>query len=775
MTIELQQLQLRNIGQHEKLDLQLRPGINCVLGANGSGKSTILDAVRFLFTNEFDAPGNKGDNVRHGQKSGKVSGVFRANEAEYQLTRNVGTAGQRLIGPQVDERSVAAVDQQLTELAGANTQTLLNNVFVGQGKIDRVLFQKESERLKEFQNTFGLERAAQSVKHLGSEISRYNISHGLEEELQQKQQALAAAEARAREFQQREQQLRQQIQQLEPLRQQLQEEIRQRNLIATVAQHREDLQKVEQELQQLGETSDGLADQIRQLEQQLALQTDQQLQEERDRLLQHLQSLRELQQLPQPSAESEAQARQLAEVRQQIPPLEERVERINGYFVNPEERPPYPPEVEAQQQLQQLEPQCSEMRQLLEARQQQLEQQRREVQQLSAAAAESACPTCGRPYDEGSHEEAQQRHQQAEQQLQQAEQQFQQLEAEAQPLFQQLTEQQQLVETRRREGLNLLQQALDETKRQLREQQQLQQQLQQRLETEQQALARRQQLEKILEAFPKSADPEKQFQKLNDDIQRRQQLRQELTAVTERLSSTDDQIGRQNQRRDQLQQLLEQASSARTTMTEQQLQQLTDELRGWDQLHDQLSDAVREIRSSETEVQGLGQSIQLLQQRLKKEEQDRQWVGVCRRAQDVLRPSKLPTLLMMEYARLVNSRIDFYLQLWQSPFTLRIEPEQGFAFIANKDGHDMNAARLSGGEKIVASTSFRLAMADTFASEVGLLVLDEPSAYLDQDNIHHLQDLLVHLKELTSSSGRQILLVTHEPSLLGFVDHSITI
>jgi DNA repair exonuclease SbcCD ATPase subunit len=172
-------------------------------------------------------------------------------------------------------------------------------------------------------------------------------------------------------------------------------------------------------------------------------------------------------------------------------------------------------------------------------------------------------------------------------------------------------------------------------------------------------------------------------------------------------------------------------------------------------------------------IQETTDQLQRLKNQFVTEEKQTTWVQLCKRVRDVMHVSGLPTLLMREYAGVLNRRLAHYLTIWEAPFVMRLDERLAFQ-VDFMDGRSHGADRLSGGQKIVASTSFRLAMADTFAKQVGLLVLDEPSNYLDKDNITHLQGLLLRLKEHASSTGRQIILVTHEESLMGFFDHSIT-
>ena len=53
---------------------------------------------------------------------------------------------------------------------------LLDAVFVPQGKIDGILFQKNTERLKEFQQAFGLAAAADAFRLLGEETEAFKLT-----------------------------------------------------------------------------------------------------------------------------------------------------------------------------------------------------------------------------------------------------------------------------------------------------------------------------------------------------------------------------------------------------------------------------------------------------------------------------------------------------------------------------------------------------------------------------------------------------------------------
>ena len=71
----------------------------------------------------------------------------------------------------------------------------------------------------------------------------------------------------------------------------------------------------------------------------------------------------------------------------------------------------------------------------------------------------------------------------------------------------------------------------------------------------------------------------------------------------------------------------------------------------------------------------------------------------------------------------------------------------------------------SGGQKS------RVAFACLTYSKPHVVILDEPTNHLDKENVVHLQQLLVKLKQMAGQ--RQIIIVTHEEQLVGFFDHTI--
>ena len=91
--VRLTHLKLENIRSYRAADIQFRDGVNAIVGRNGAGKSTILQAVGYALFDSLE--GRKPDFVREGSSSGSIAvGLAEDGEgASYEVVRELRKSG----------------------------------------------------------------------------------------------------------------------------------------------------------------------------------------------------------------------------------------------------------------------------------------------------------------------------------------------------------------------------------------------------------------------------------------------------------------------------------------------------------------------------------------------------------------------------------------------------------------------------------------------------------------------------------------------------------
>lgn len=143
---------------------------------------------------------------------------------------------------------------------------------------------------------------------------------------------------------------------------------------------------------------------------------------------------------------------------------------------------------------------------------------------------------------------------------------------------------------------------------------------------------------------------------------------------------------------------------------------------------------------------------------------------------------------LMKYHSMKMSEInDIIKELWQKTYrghdidTIEIRAEEGtgrssynyrVVMIKGDIALDMRG-RCSAGQKVLACLIIRLALAEAFCIECGLLALDEPTTNLDHDNVTSLaQSLQIIINERRKQSNFQLIVITHDEDFVAKLGRS---
>ncbi|XP_034187721.1 DNA repair protein rad50 [Osmia lignaria lignaria] len=92
-----------------------------------------------------------------------------------------------------------------------------------------------------------------------------------------------------------------------------------------------------------------------------------------------------------------------------------------------------------------------------------------------------------------------------------------------------------------------------------------------------------------------------------------------------------------------------------------------------------------------------------------------------------------------------------------------------YKLVQTKHGHEIDMkGRCSAGQKVLASIIIRLALAETFCKNCGVLALDEPTTNLDQENADSLASALAMVVKLRSQHQKnfQLIVISHDEKFL---------
>ena len=134
----LTKLTLENFKKHMGLVVDLTNGLNLITGKNYTGKSTLLQAIRYSFEGATAIPGGKATSTLHGEKNHKVELCFQVNDHDYVVTRTLTKATLTRDG-EVIAKSASAVTTHLAELLGMSGQRFGQLRYAQQKKTDALL------------------------------------------------------------------------------------------------------------------------------------------------------------------------------------------------------------------------------------------------------------------------------------------------------------------------------------------------------------------------------------------------------------------------------------------------------------------------------------------------------------------------------------------------------------------------------------------------------------------------------------------------------------
>jgi exonuclease SbcC len=160
--MRLNSLRLQNFRQHADTLITFDGGLTGIIGANGSGKTTILEAIAWALYGQDAARGKKETirSLRAGPSARvKVELDFELGGHRYRVERGLTQAELYLDGAEAPiANSLTGVTDMLRRRLGMSREEFFNTYFTGQKELDVMAAMAPSERAQFLSRVLGYER-----------------------------------------------------------------------------------------------------------------------------------------------------------------------------------------------------------------------------------------------------------------------------------------------------------------------------------------------------------------------------------------------------------------------------------------------------------------------------------------------------------------------------------------------------------------------------------------------------------------------------------------
>lgn len=697
--MRISRVKISNFCQHKERDDEFQPGVVGVIGRNGAGKSNYLKAIRKALTGISGNVGKNEEDIAWGENKGSVEVHFESGGEKGMVRRQLKSSSCLMKFGDRKFTTATEIDAAIYDILGLSARVLTEMVFVEQGRIEGILFQRPADRAKALQSLFGTERSQAIRELLGNEINVLDVESfkGVIELTEKRLNDSVVIPLRTS----REERDNFKVQlcddkSLEAAKSLLEKYNAQRLVLSQLEQVQTLSKQHEAALKAASDRASGL--QVKAVAMQRAVEAEQgNIAVQRD-LVTRFHRQRSV-------AASRATLKNSLTTQQFVVGMAEPV------------KPTF------------TEQDLDEARQLLSS----LEAPYRlslEVVRVSA----SECPTCHQPISAKHIEDHR---------------------CNVEALLPQLAK-------ARADVSKMSEESMRWTKEHMRWQTITKVARDQIVELTK-TLSELPQEEVIDEA--KVAEALKDIECFDAFIVEFNNLQLAHKEAVAALVNSQAALSNTLQLTEKLQGTFMEFNPADVTAA-------NDLVTSQEKLRVRLADAVNRVAFLEEQEKQLLSQLETYRQREQQSKRVRQWRDLATAARGLLHHNELPNLVAQNYFKTINLKLAYYLELFGAEYTAYLTAENNIecVFPANKA---VPAERLSGGQRVILGVSFRFAVYDIFVGDMGLMVLDEPTVFLDDDNIEAVRRLLERVKSYSKAAGLQLIVVTHEKRLSSVFDQVV--
>mgnify|MGYP000950718250 CR=1 FL=1 len=177
-------------------------------------------------------------------------------------------------------------------------------------------------------------------------------------------------------------------------------------------------------------------------------------------------------------------------------------------------------------------------------------------------------------------------------------------------------------------------------------------------------------------------------------------------------------------------------------------------------------------RVKQYELENVKDRIETNTKNREKNEKRDAYAKALNQVHDILHSSNFPRKLILDYADVVSEHLQSKLDNFSIPYKVRVADNFKIEMI---DENNYVMPSVSGGQQMIIGISLHLALHELFSQAFPLMILDEGTTHLDEENRQAYFDVLKSLKSEDKAKPKQIIVIDHDPGIAGVVDNIVEI
>lgn len=176
-------LRLLNFKSHQNTTIEFNKGISVIVGENGAGKSTILEAISFALFKQHTAR-KMDDLVRNNADTMAVELQFTSNSKEYKIVREKRKSSLKssLFAKTSSDSGFIhlcsgdrEVNNEIRQILDIDSDLFLNAIYIRQGEIAELVDKTPAEKKQLIAKLLGIDSLEKAWKNLLPFINRYEM------------------------------------------------------------------------------------------------------------------------------------------------------------------------------------------------------------------------------------------------------------------------------------------------------------------------------------------------------------------------------------------------------------------------------------------------------------------------------------------------------------------------------------------------------------------------------------------------------------------------